>query len=147
VHHRCMLFAHTLSPIQARCIRTCKNRTIFLYTKTYSFINLLRSLSKRATLLRSEISSGIWKKKRWIRYIETECLHRSDEGNFIPIGVRLNGFKPVRRNFSSSTRKISAFSSRELALFAAFIGRHFQVESIVNVQSIFEHTSQLNDAW
>jgi len=127
------------------CIRTCKNRTIFLYTKTYNFINLLQSLSKRATLLWKIISSGIYEKKRWIRYI-VECLHRSNEGNFIPIGVRLSGFKPVRRNFSSNTRKISAFSSRGLALFAAFIGRHFQVESIVDVQSIFEHTSQLNDA-
>jgi len=144
VHHRCMLFAHTLSSIQP--LYWYKNRTIFLYTKTYSFINLLQSLSKRTTLLREIICSSIWKKKM-------NTLHRrdgmfasiEDEGNFIPIGVCLNGFKSVR-NFSSSTRKISACSSRGLALFAAFIGRHFQVESIVDVQSIFEHTSQLNDA-
>lgn len=155
VHHRCMLFVHTLNPIQARHIQTRKNRAAKSFYRqkhivllTYCY--LIFKTSYPVTRIYSR--SIFWKEKG--TEDKSVTSHQWDE---MFASIRRRQFysdwstskwfqNPVRRNFSSNTRKTSAFPSHQLALFIAFIGRHFQVESTVDAQSIFEHTSQLNDA-
>lgn len=104
IHHKCMLFVHTLNSIQARYIQALKNEIakIFLYAKT-CFINLLRFDIRKITsylITREYMLRTSGKKKEKgdeynISHHQNGTFASIRQGNFIPIGIRLNGFKPL----------------------------------------------------